>query len=52
MDNREDEKYMYIVIIVTGNFGEAGTTSHIGLKIYGTEDNSKVSYIIQVLAQN
>lgn len=36
-----DEKYIYHVIVATGTRSGAGTTAHIGIKIYGTESNSK-----------
>lgn len=42
LTNRKDDRYLYIVIVETGGEWSSGTTSHVGIKVYGTHDNSAV----------
>lgn len=35
-------RYGYVVIVKTGNKSDAGTTSNVTIKIYGSKSESKV----------
>lgn len=45
VDNRKGEHYAYILLLVTGYQSKANTTSNIGIKLFGTQAESKVSKI-------
>lgn len=43
ISNRYGEYYSYVIIVLTGAPRGSSTTSHVGIKLYGTFANSKVS---------